>query len=34
MQQADFMYRKGVIKVRPEFWKELFFPSLHASAES
>lgn len=34
MQQADFMYRKGLIKVRPESWKDLFFPDLHAAAGS
>jgi NitT/TauT family transport system substrate-binding protein len=34
MQQADFMYRKGLIKVRPESWKDLFFPSLHTAAGS
>ncbi|HEX2114347.1 MAG TPA: ABC transporter substrate-binding protein [Alphaproteobacteria bacterium] len=34
MSQADFMYRKGLIKVRPESWKDLFFPNVHASAGS
>ena len=34
MQQADFMYRKGLIKARPDSWKDLFFPELHDSAGS
>jgi NitT/TauT family transport system substrate-binding protein len=34
MQQADFMYRKGVIKVRPNSGKDLFFPELRDSAGS
>lgn len=29
MKQVDFMYRIGSIKVRPESWKDLFFPSAH-----
>lgn len=34
MPQADFMYRKGLIKVRPDGWKDLFFPNVHAAAGS
>ena len=29
MKYADFMYRTGAIKVRPESWKDLFFPNVH-----
>jgi NitT/TauT family transport system substrate-binding protein len=32
--QADFMYRMGLIKVRPDSWKDLFFPNVHAAAGS
>lgn len=34
MQQADFMFRKGIIKVRPANWQELFFPNVHNAAGS
>jgi NitT/TauT family transport system substrate-binding protein len=34
MQQADFMFRKGIIKVRPEGWQELFFPNVHNTTGS
>jgi NitT/TauT family transport system substrate-binding protein len=34
MQQADFMFRKGTIKVRPAGWQELFFPNVHSSPGS
>jgi NitT/TauT family transport system substrate-binding protein len=34
MPQADFMYRKGLIKVRPGSWKDLFFANVHAAAGS
>ena len=27
MKYADFMYKTGAIKVKPESWKELFFPN-------
>ena len=30
MKYADFMYKIGAIKVRPESWKDLFFPNLHS----
>ena len=29
MKYADFMARTGAIKVRPELWKDLFFPNVH-----
>ncbi|MEP7328046.1 MAG: ABC transporter substrate-binding protein [Betaproteobacteria bacterium] len=31
---VDFMYRTGSIKVKPESWKDLFFPSAHAAQGS
>jgi NitT/TauT family transport system substrate-binding protein len=34
MQQADFMFRKGIIKVRPANWQELFFSNVHTAAGS
>ena len=30
MKYADFMHRVGTIRARPESWKELFFPEVHA----
>ncbi len=30
MKYADFMARTGAIKVRPESWKDLFFPNAHS----
>jgi NitT/TauT family transport system substrate-binding protein len=30
MKYADFMYATGAIKVKPDSWKDLFFPDLHA----
>jgi NitT/TauT family transport system substrate-binding protein len=30
MKYADFMYKTGAIKVKPETWKDLFFPNVHA----
>lgn len=30
MKYADFMAKTGAIKVKPESWKELFFPNVHA----
>ena len=30
MKYADFMYKTGSIKVRPESWKDLFFPNAHS----
>ncbi|TMH15901.1 MAG: ABC transporter substrate-binding protein, partial [Betaproteobacteria bacterium] len=29
MKYADFMARTGAIKVKPESWKDLFFPNMH-----
>ena len=29
MKYADFMAKTGAIKVRPESWKDLFFPNVH-----
>ncbi len=29
MKYADFMSRTGAIKVRPDSWKDLFFPNVH-----
>ena len=29
MKQVDFMYRTGAIKVKPDSWKDLFFPNVH-----
>ncbi|MBI1991001.1 MAG: ABC transporter substrate-binding protein, partial [Betaproteobacteria bacterium] len=26
---SDFMYARGTIKVKPESWKDLFFPEIH-----
>jgi NitT/TauT family transport system substrate-binding protein len=34
MPQADFMYRKGLIKVRPDSWKDLFFANVHVAPGS
>jgi NitT/TauT family transport system substrate-binding protein len=31
---ADFQYRVGTIKVKPQSWKELFVPALHDRAGS
>jgi sulfonate transport system substrate-binding protein len=31
---TDFMFRTGMIKVRPESWKDLFFPEAHGLAGS
>jgi NitT/TauT family transport system substrate-binding protein len=30
MKYVDFMHRTGALKVRPESWKEMFFPNAHA----
>lgn len=30
MKQVDFMHRVGSIKVKPDSWKDLFFPNVHA----
>ena len=29
MKYADFMYKTGAIKVKPDSWKELFFPNVY-----
>ena len=31
---ANFMFKQGLIKVRPESWKDMFFPEIHAAAGS
>jgi NitT/TauT family transport system substrate-binding protein len=30
MKYADFMVKTGAIKVKPDSWKDLFFPNVHA----
>jgi NitT/TauT family transport system substrate-binding protein len=30
MKYVDFMQKIGAIKVRPETWKDLFFPNAYA----
>jgi NitT/TauT family transport system substrate-binding protein len=34
MKYVDFMARTGAIKVRPDSWKDLFFPNVHGLAGS
>jgi NitT/TauT family transport system substrate-binding protein len=34
MKYADFMVKIGAIKVRPDSWKDLFFPNVHGAAGS
>jgi NitT/TauT family transport system substrate-binding protein len=34
MKYVDFMVKTGAIKVRPESWKDLFFPNAHGLAGS
>lgn len=34
MKYADFMAKTGAIKVKPETWKDLFFPNVHAAPGS
>ena len=29
MKYVDFMHKIGAIKVKPESWKDLFFPNVH-----
>ena len=29
MKYVDFMYKVGSIKVKPDSWKDLFFPNVH-----
>ena len=31
---ADFMYKIGSIKIKPENWRELFFPETHSLSGS
>ena len=31
---ANFMFKQGLIKVRPASWKDMFFPEIHAAAGS
>ncbi len=30
MKYANFMYQTGAIKVKPDSWRDLFFPNVHA----
>jgi len=34
MTFAEFMHKQGLIKTRPDTWKDMFFPELHAAAGS
>jgi NitT/TauT family transport system substrate-binding protein len=34
MKYVDFMAKVGAIKVKPESWKDLFFPNIHGAAGS
>jgi NitT/TauT family transport system substrate-binding protein len=34
MKYVDFMYKTGAIRVRPDGWKDLFFPNVHGLAGS
>ncbi len=34
MKYVDFMYKIGSIKVKPDSWKDLFFPNAHGLAGS
>jgi NitT/TauT family transport system substrate-binding protein len=34
MKYVDFMYKIGSIKVKPDSWKDLFFPNIHGAAGS
>jgi NitT/TauT family transport system substrate-binding protein len=34
MKYVDFMYKVGSIKVKPDSWKDLFFPNIHGAAGS
>ena len=31
---ANFMHKQGLIKVRPDSWKDMFFPDLHVAPGS
>ncbi len=34
MKYANFMAKIGMIKVKPDSWKDLFFPDIHGAAGS
>jgi NitT/TauT family transport system substrate-binding protein len=34
MKYVDFMNKIGAIKVKPDSWKDLFFPNIHGAAGS
>ena len=34
MPLVEFMYKIGVIKAKPETWKDLFFPNVHTQPGS
>jgi NitT/TauT family transport system substrate-binding protein len=34
MKYVDFMYKTGAIKVKPDSWKDLFFPNVHSQPGS
>ena len=34
MKMVDFMHKSGTIKVKPDSWKDLFFPNMHGLAGS
>jgi NitT/TauT family transport system substrate-binding protein len=34
MKYADFMVKTGAIKIKPDSWKNLFFPNVHGAAGS
>ena len=34
MKYVDFMARVGAIKIKPDSWKDLFFPNIHGAAGS
>jgi NitT/TauT family transport system substrate-binding protein len=34
MKYVDFMYKTGTIKVKPDSWRDLFFPNAHGSSGS
>jgi NitT/TauT family transport system substrate-binding protein len=34
MKYADFMYKTGAIKVKPDSWRDLFFPNVYALSGS
>ena len=34
MKYVDFMFKVGSIKVKPDSWKDMFFPNAHSLAGS